>query len=233
MQRAQTENNNYSAIDSIYFFQKISLTLVIVTGPSYRQSTFETYGNIDTEQDYQKSALTDIINHHDEGESNSPKKRNTNNTIKRKLDFEDDMRKSYVNVHEEPEEDHQEAFTELRKYWGKIVSQEKDSLMKYEYILSEKQAECKKLQDKLKVEQFAYKENYSQAKKNNDKATTKLLNQEREALNGRINQYNCILAYLNEEKQKLCLKKSTLEEIEENLRKNNEDHIAKESKPNF
>ena len=45
--------------------------------------------------------------------------------------------------------------------------------MKYEYILSEKMAECKKLQDKLKVEQFAYKENYTQAKKNNDKSAAK------------------------------------------------------------
>lgn len=71
-----------------------------MTGPSYRQSTFETYGNIDTEQDYQKSALTDeIINHHDEGESKSPK--SPKKKIMRKLDFEDDMRKSYVNVHEE------------------------------------------------------------------------------------------------------------------------------------
>lgn len=89
--------------------------------------------------------------------------------------------------------------------------------------MSEKQAECKKLQDKLKVEQFAYKENYSQAKRNHDKTATKHLNQERESLNGKINQYNCILAYLNEEKQKLSLKKSTLEQIEENLRKNNEE----------
>lgn len=92
-----------------YLIQKSSLTFSIVTGPSYRQSTFETYGNIDTEQDYQKSALTEIINHHDEGGSNSHKKESK---IMRKLDFEDDMRKSYVNVHDE--EENQEVFTELR-----------------------------------------------------------------------------------------------------------------------
>jgi len=88
-----------------------------VTGPSYRQSTFETYdGNIETENDYNnKTALTEIINHQDEASKTTKKKQ-----IIRKLEFDNEMRKSYVNVHED-----QEAFDKmkyLKNIWRKILT---------------------------------------------------------------------------------------------------------------